>query len=278
MINQEILNKLNQIPPLPPVVLEVLNLINSNEDIDFYYLEKKIIRDSALTGRILSLANSSFFGMPGEIISVKDACLVLGINTIRNLVLTSAVMNKFKDDYGNNLDFRKIWEHGVGAAAAAKVYSNKLGVNVDTAFISGLLHDIGKLIIDYYFPDLYKSVIEYKNDEDCPFFEAEQKIMGTDHSEIGALVCESWMLPIDICNVIRSHHNAVDINSAISLTDIIVISDITSHGLGYDTVANSVMPIKDDSIFKKQGINTKLIEDNLSVIQAITESYISNNI
>ena len=137
MTDQKILDKLNQIPPLSPEVVEILNLINANEDIDFAFLEKKIIQHAGLTGKILSLSNSSFFGMPGEIINIKEACLVLGINTIRNLVVSSAVMSRFKDDYGNNLDFKNIWRHSVATAAAAKVYSKILGFNEDTAFISG---------------------------------------------------------------------------------------------------------------------------------------------
>ena len=277
MTDKKILNKLNQIPPLSPEVVEILNLINANENIDFTILEKKIIQHTGLTGKILSLANSSFFGMPGEITNVKEACLVLGINTIRNLIVSSAVMSRFKSDYGNNLDFKKIWEHEVGTAAAAKVYSKIYGLNEDVAFISGLLHDIGKMIFDYYIPDMYKNVLDYKNSEDCLFIEAEQKILDTDHCEIGAVVCENWKLPADICRVIRSHHNSVDIDSDINLTDILMLSDITSHGLGYSTVDNSLMPVKDDSIFKKDNINISLIEDNLSMIEAITESFININ-
>lgn len=276
MTEQKLLDKLNNIPSLSPVVVEVLNLINTNEDIDFSYLEKKIIQDAGLTGKILSLANSSFFGMPGEIINVKEACLVLGINTIRNLVVTSAVMGRFKDDYGNNLDFKKIWKHSIGTAAAAKVYSNKLDLNEDTAFISGLLHDIGKMVIDFYFPELYRKVIDYKNNEDCLFIEAEHSILESDHSKIGGLVCKNWKLPADICNVIRSHHDEVNIDSALSLTDVIKIADITSHGLGYSTIENSIIPVNDDSIFKKPGINISLIEHNLSLVEAIAESYINN--
>ena len=113
MDNQQILEQVKKIPPLSPVVVEILNLINSNEEVEFIILEKMIIQDAGLTGKILSLANSSFFGMPGEIVNIKEACLLLGINTIRNLVISSAVMNRFKSDYGNNLDFNKMWKHGV---------------------------------------------------------------------------------------------------------------------------------------------------------------------
>lgn len=275
MNNQKILEQVNQIPPLSPVVVEILNLINSNEDVEFIMLEKKIIKDAGLTGKILSLANSSFFGMPGEIVNIKEACLLLGINTIRNLIISSAVMNRFKNDFGNNLDFEKLWKHGVATAAAANIYSDKLGINRDAAFISGLLHDIGKIILDYYMPDLYKQVVDYKSKEDCLFNDAENIILGTDHCKIGAMVCENWKLPAEVCQVIRSHHDSVDIGSDINLTDVIIISDITSHGLGYSYIDKSFLPIKNDFIFKKPGISISLIEDNLLLIEAITESYIS---
>jgi len=276
MIRHNITDKLKQIPPLSPEVLDILNLINANEDLEFSLLEKKIIQHTGLTAKILSLANSSFFGMSGEINNVKEACLVLGINTIRNLVLSSAVMGRFKDDYGNNLDFKKIWRHGVATAAAAKMYSKALGFNEDTAFISGLLHDIGKMVIDYYIPDIYKNVVEYKNNEDCPFNDAEQKILDTDHSEIGALVCENWKLPVDICSAIRSHHDAVDMHSDINFNDVMILADITSHGLGYSTIDNSLIPVRDDAILKKLGNSSTLINDNLYMVEAIAESYINN--
>ncbi|MCW8957052.1 MAG: HDOD domain-containing protein [Gammaproteobacteria bacterium] len=276
MNNQKLLDQAKKTPPLSPVVIEVLNLINSNDEVDFSLLEKKIIQDAGLTGKMLSMANSSFFGMPSEIINVKEACLVLGINTIRNLVISSAVMDRFKDDYGNNMDFKKAWKHSVGTAAAAKVYAGKLGINQDSAFISGLLHDIGKMVIDFYEPDLYKKVIEYKDYENCLFIEAEQNILGTDHCEIGGLVCENWKLPTDICKVVKSHHDVVNIHSNITLIDIIMLADITSHGLGYQAIEDCILPIKDDSLLKKPGISTALIEENIPVVEAITESYINS--
>ena len=133
------------------------------------------------------------------------------------------------------------------------------------------------MVFDYYIPELYKSVIDYKNSEDCLFIEAEQKILDTDHCKIGALVCENWKLPADICFTIKSHHDLVDIDSAICFTDVMKLSDITSHGLGYSTIDNSIMPMNDDSIFQKQGLDISLIENNLSIIEAITESYLNNN-
>lgn len=274
MINQNILDKVNQIPPLSPTVVEVLNLINSDENVDFAVLEKKIIQDPGLTGKILSMANSPFFGLAGEIVNVREACLVLGINIIKNLVISSAIMKRFNNDYGNNLDFKKIWIHSVGVAAAAKVYSEKLGFDKDTAFIGGLLHDIGKMVLDYYLPDEYSKVIKYKMSHDCLLVDAEKNILGTDHSEVGAIVLRNWKLPDEISLAIASHHNPVDPETKVRLSDLIQISDITSQGLGYLTLQNSIIPIKDDALFSKPGISMDLIKDSLPMIEAITESYI----
>ncbi len=269
---QELQQGINNIPALSPVVIDVLSFLNNSDEIDFSILEQKIIQDPGLTGRVLSLANSSFFGMPKEIGTLKDACLVLGINTIRNLVISSAMVERFPANSGNNLDLNGLWKHAVGTAAGAKVLAKYAHQDEEQAFTVGLLHDIGKMILDAHFSDRYAEVVAYQTEKECPICKAEQKILGTDHSEVGAMVAESWNLPSEITHSIRLYHSPPTRNKA-EMFHVINLADILSRGLGIGNAGDPFIPVLLPEILEVLQIDFTEIKENLSKIEAITESF-----
>ncbi len=264
-----IIEKINEIPPLSPVVIEVLNMINKDQNIDYGVLEKKIIKDAGLTGKILSIANSSFYAVNGEVLNVKDACLLLGMNTIRNVVISAAVIERFKNESGTNFELEEVWGHCVCTAAAAKVYAKELGVNEDVAFIAGLLHDLGKIVVEVYLPELYAEVIEYMKHKNCLFIEAEREVLGTDHCKIGAMVANKWRLPDSVIEAIQKHHEGTVASENYDIHDVIKLADVTSHGLGYKAMKTDYLPIKTAELLMKEGVGVSLVERNLSKIEAI---------
>jgi len=271
---QELQQGINDIPPLSPVVVDVLDFLNSSDEVDFSILESKIIQEPGLTGRILNLSNSSFFGMPGAIGSLKDACLVLGINAIRNLVISSAMMEKFPSNSGKNLDLEGLWKHAVGTAAAAKVLAKHVHLDEEQAFTAGLLHDIGKMILDAHFSEQYAKVIAYQEENECLIGEAEEKIIGTDHSEVGAMVAESWNLPAEITNSISLHHSPQFQNKP-EMFHLINLADILSRGLAIGNAGDPFIPVLLPEILEILHIDFPEIKQNLTKIEALAENFSS---
>jgi len=269
---QELQQGINDIPPLSPVVVDVLDFINNSDEIDFSILENKIIQEPGLTGRILNLANSSFFGMPGAIGSLKDACLVLGINAIRNLVISSAMMEKFPANSGKNLDLEGLWKHAVGTAAAARVLAKHVSLDEEQAFTAGLLHDIGKMILDAHFSEQYAEVAAYQVENECLTCEAEQKVIGTDHNEVGYMVAESWNLPVEITHSIRLHHSPPTQNKA-EMSHVINLADILSRGLGIGNAGDPFIPVLLPEILEILHIGFPEIKQNLTKIEALAENF-----
>lgn len=271
---QELKQGIKEIPPLSPVVVDILNMLNSDIDVDFSVLEKKLLQDPGLTGRVLALANSPFFGMAGEVSCVKDACLILGINAIRNLVISSAMMNQFPSNSATNLDIHGLWRHSIASAATAKTLSRHTSLDPDQAFTAALLHDIGKMVLDIHFPALYLQVINHQQDQQCLIREAEENILGCDHSEVGALVAQKWKLPDEITDTIRAHHNREQ-SQASTLTNLVNLSDIVSRGLALGNPGDDFIPQLDKDILQKLNIGLQDIADSMAEIEALYDSFIS---
>ncbi|MBN2232915.1 MAG: response regulator [Deltaproteobacteria bacterium] len=204
----QILQKIETIPSLPSIVYKVMELINreTSNAADF---ENLIIKDQALTARMLKMVNSSFYSLTRKVNSISDAVVYLGHNTIRSLVLGASTSNLFKKSmpiYG----FRQegLWQHANIVAAFSRQLATAAGLSaqeVDNCFISGLLHDIGKLILGPF--------VEQHGDQINPLLEsghtlsqAEEAVLGFSHGHIGGILLTNWKLPKNMVEVVTYHH------------------------------------------------------------------------
>ena len=207
VLTEEQLKKgLKDIPPLPSAVAEILDALNQ-EDITVDFLGNKISKDPALSTRVLAMANSPFYGMSGTIASITQACMILGISSLKHVALAAGVFNNFPANSGNQISNMDIWQHALGTASAAKVIAGQIGADKDIAFTAGLLHDIGRMVLDYCFPEEYAQVIAYQGENNANLCEAEVAVLGISHSKAGETVAKRWHLPEIITIVIRDHHS-----------------------------------------------------------------------
>ena len=133
MLDRNAIEKgLREIPPLPVAVTAVMEALN-RKDVDFGELQSRISQDPALAARVLKVANSPFYGLPGEVGSLKEACVILGIHAVRNIVISAGVIGQFPPDGGNHLDLIGLWRHAIATGVAAKVLAPCAGVDQETA-------------------------------------------------------------------------------------------------------------------------------------------------
>ena len=258
--------RLKQIPPLPQVVQDAMEILD-RPDVDLRLLEQTLCQDPALVTQVLRVANSPFYGLTRQISSIHDACLLLGIYTVRNVVLTAGVMTQFPATGGNYIDRQKLWEHAVGTAIAAKVIAGRCGFDPELAFTGGLLHDIGKLVLDSYFPDETLAIVQYRDQQDCLLRDAEMQVLGLDHGEVGARIADRWKLPVSLQQAIKHHHTPEQSDTLIA--DIVHIADILCRGLEIGDGGDTLIPFLAPKSIERVHLDWGALPDMLHDIEEL---------
>lgn len=218
---ENMLGKIQQLPSLPTVVMEIMNTFN-NDRADVATLVGHINQDPALTVKVIRVANSSFFGLSRQIGSVQEAVMVIGFGSLRGLVTAAALVNAFPSE-GNVFDGRRFWQHSMETGSCAKALARRLGADPEVAFTAGLLHDLGRLVLGVYFYDTFLRVLEYRKNNGVSMLAAEQAVLGLDHAALGAKAAERWCLPPAIQAAIGEHH--LDEGRQTMLAEIVHIAD-----------------------------------------------------
>ena len=224
ILDKELEQRLERLPPFPEAATRALDELGQ-DNIDFSRLERCIGSDQVLTARVLRIANSPFYGLPRKIVAIKDACILTGAPTLRNMIIASVAMRQFPANQAGQLDRAALWKHSAQCAAFAAEFASIARQPRDVAFTAGLLHDIGKLALDALFPNEYARIFAQGAGLD-----AEIEVLGTTHADIGARVAETWRLPQVICDAIADHH-APALSNHVTPTDVIYIANVLGHAM-----------------------------------------------
>ena len=200
---------ITRMPSLPITVSKVLEVCNNprTSPID---LDNVIKLDPVLMGRVLKLINSAYYGLGTQVTSLARAIIMLGINTVKNLALSTAVMDRLVDKN----DFKAInmdgfWRHSLCVGVTSKLIAKRRGVDpslLEEYFAAGLLHDIGKIPLNNALAEDYVRTMSLADRERIPLFLAEKRALDLDHCEAGLAVAESWRLSGAIGDAIGFHH------------------------------------------------------------------------
>ncbi len=196
------------LPTLPSVVLKVNEaLTNNTATIDS--VSETIGRDASLTSKVLRLANSSYYGFSYRVDTLARAVTVLGFNTIRSLATTVSVFEIFGAGRTASFDMEGLWRHSLGCATAARaLVQGKDPALCEKAFVCGLIHDMGKIVIAQNLPDETSRILGRLDDGDpADLAEIEEEILGFTHFDVGALIAEKWHFPTEFSEAIRRHHH-----------------------------------------------------------------------
>jgi putative nucleotidyltransferase with HDIG domain len=170
---------------------------------------KIIEKDLGLSAKILKIANSVFYsGKYGQIGNVGQAVARLGIDEVSHICTAVSSIQLFNDTSGM-LDLKDFWKHSLGVAIVMRHIADRaehMKKYSPNAYTAGLFHDIGILILDRYYSNIYKVVLETAKKEPLSLFEIEKNVLGIDHGELGALLCKKWKLPEEICLSVEYHH------------------------------------------------------------------------
>jgi putative nucleotidyltransferase with HDIG domain len=183
--------------------------------------------DQAIVAKMLKLVNSAFFGFSNKVSSVQHALMLLGFNTVRNAVISIDVINALKiNSKIKGFDVSAFWRHSIGVAVIGQHLDRETGNHHrEDVFTAGIIHDIGKVIMAYYFADRFQAVWETMYREKLSFWDAERRHFPIHHADMGAQLAKRWHLPEPMCNVIGRHHDASKSSSMDNLVNIVHAAD-----------------------------------------------------
>jgi putative nucleotidyltransferase with HDIG domain len=225
---EDLVNGFDRLPSLPAVVAELIETLNGGNT-NFACLADEIAKDQSLVARVMRLANSPFYGFPGGIGSIREAVTLLGFNSVRNLVVTSTLMDLFPGQ-GGEFDWPEFWRHSLHTGACARLLAAAVRQDREAAFLAGILHDVGRLLVGAYLPGEFAASLAFQEEHGVPLIEADQALWGTDHTRLGSAAARHWRLPEPICHAVENHHApvpAVDM----PLTDITYLANVLEQEL-----------------------------------------------
>lgn len=241
------LSKIDSIPSLPSVVLELIRLID-NPMSSTGQIEELLSKDQGLTLKALRLANSAYYAIPGGATTLKRAITYLGLNTVKQLVVSASVFDAFKKLDSPKFSLKEFWKHSMGTAIVAESLAKHLKGSSEEVFICGLIHDLGKLallMVDK--EDLFKTV-DFAHENGMTFYQAELERTAPFHTFWGSQLAKKWQLPPLLQAVIKDHHSAnpgargVVTPETNKIIDLIFISNQLVHHLGYGDSGYFVKP------------------------------------
>ena len=207
MTIEKIIEKVGELPTLPAVAARITAEMQ-NESLNAKILGRIISEDSSLTVKLLRLSNSAFYGMPKQISNIEKAVMILGFNTVKSLALSVSIYSFFQKGKDPTIDVEGLWNHSLGCAVSSKLLisktSKKLG---DDAFLFGIIHDIGKVILINGDPAGTRQMLEMMRAKKISQSEAEREFFGFDHQRVGELLLKQWKFPDSIIAGVKLHHN-----------------------------------------------------------------------
>jgi HD-like signal output (HDOD) protein len=243
-IQQRILQSIHDLPTLP-TVYSALSEALANPRCGIADVAAIISNDQASTFKVLKIVNSAFYGFSGRIDTISRAITILGFDEVRNLVLTSSIMDLFsKTDPLLHFRPADFWAHSIATGTLTRHLGQTAGIrHIEHFLVAGILHDIGKLFFFESAGQEYARVLTLVNRTKKLIREAELEVLGMDHAEGGRLVAGHWNLPEPLCNAIRWHHDGLEESNPDPLVACVHIADFLARAFDLGYSGDNAVPL-----------------------------------
>jgi HD-like signal output (HDOD) protein/CheY-like chemotaxis protein len=205
---RELVARMDRLPSIPSLYTQIVEVLQ-NPDVTLEEVGGIIAKDMAMTAQILKLVNSAFFGLRRQVSSPAEAASYLGLDIIRSLALSINAFSQFDSLKVGRFSIEALWSHSLNTAATAKDIAQLENADqkvADEAFIAGMLHDIGKLVLAANFTENFNRVLQLTLDEKLEYVAAEEQIFGANHADVGGYLLGLWGLPVPVVEAIALHH------------------------------------------------------------------------
>jgi HD-like signal output (HDOD) protein len=249
-------NHVKSIPTLPTVLIELSKRMEdpktSSDD-----LAQVIQQDQAISSKVLKLVNSPFYGYSGKIHTINQGIVILGFNAIKNLVLSTSVMDAFKGtESGENFRMDLLWVHSASVAGVSRLLAERSGAaDPEEAFVAGLLHDIGKVLLWISEPKLLSGCIQASETHRIPLEDVEMRIMGFGDCELAAVLADKWKFPVTLRDSLRWRSAPERAGASAPLASAIHCANVLCIGMGAAPVTKPVLPNPSSKAWQLMGLH-----------------------
>ncbi|MBI5740756.1 MAG: HDOD domain-containing protein [Nitrospirae bacterium] len=256
---------IKSLPTIPAIAQKILGLLNDNQ-LSVDKIEEIIEKDPAISAKILSVANSAFFGFQVSSDFLRNAIMRIGFNNVKNIALSISLMTVLDDGKrGTAFDYRRIFNHSIAVGFTARLISKKLRLDhADDYLMNGMLHDLGYLVMNRYSPEAYQEVL-FTFKEGLPLLDAEKKALQFTHAEVGSWLAEEWKLPEVVQDINMFHHSPALAHRNTKQVALIHIADFL-------TAANILGPMEDDVRYPLDSSSLEILGLKESDLKEMEES------
>jgi len=272
-----ILRKMEDLPAMPQIVIKAREVMaDPNAGInDLVILFEK---DQSIVTKVLRLGNSAYYGVSGKIGTVKHAAVLLGQKTLGEVITMAGISNLMgRELTGYGLDSGDLWRHSLAVGFGAKFLADRVKPHLSNdAFVAGLIHDAGKIVLDPYVLERKDAVKTFLADGEYTFLDAEKKLLGLDHAEIAGNICKKWIIPDSITGAIRWHHSPSR-SGANEMALFLHVADYFAKMSGIGTSINDLSYQMEEDAFESLGFLEEeldyLLVDVMESVELIAEEF-----
>jgi putative nucleotidyltransferase with HDIG domain len=258
---EEIVAKTTDLPTIPAAAVRVMRETQSSSA-SAASVAKIIVTDQALSAKVLRLANSAFYGLSRRIADLPEAVVILGMKSVKNLALVAGTYPWMQRPLtGYCLGPADMWRHAFGTAVASQLIARvSRKAPEDVAFTAGLLHDIGKVALSIWLENKMGAILLYAGREEIPFDEAERRVLGYDHCQVGYHLASSWNLPEEICAAALYHHAPSLADEHQAVVECVHVGDHICSAMGFGLGGDGLHYRFDASALDRLGLKPEDID------------------
>ncbi|MBX3113540.1 MAG: HDOD domain-containing protein [Fimbriimonadaceae bacterium] len=266
---EQIVQKTSDLPTIPAAAIKVMRETQSSKA-SAATVARILVTDQALSAKVLRLANSAFYGLSRKITDLGEAVVVLGMKSVKNLALVAGTYPWMQRPLtGYCLGPEEMWRHAFGTAVASQLVARATRKALeDVAFTAGLLHDLGKVALSVWLENKMGAILLYAGREGISYDEAERRVLGYDHCQVGYHLATNWNLPEEICACNLFHHKPSNATEFQELVDCVHVGDYICSSMGYGLGGDGLLYRFDEESLVRLNIKPEDIE-------ALTDEFVS---
>lgn len=234
---RRLVERIQSLPTLPGSITRITKLLD-NPETTANEVGKEIEADQVLSAKVLKLVNSGFYGFSQPISTIPHAMVLLGFEVVKTLVLSTTVLDMMSRSMAG------LWQHSLACARTCGIIARHLDLDdPEETSVIGLLHDLGKVVLEEHLGDEFAEIARIIDEENTLFYEAEERVLGVTHANVGAWLLDKWQLPSNLVEPIMYHHNFHPARTHAVRTAVVHISDILVRAEGYGSGGDRRIPV-----------------------------------
>jgi HD-like signal output (HDOD) protein len=277
-LKRKILRKMEDLPPMPQIVIKAREFMG-DPNAGINDLVKLFEKDQSIVAKVLRLGNSAYYGVSGKIATVKHAAVLLGLKTLSEVITMAGISNLMgRELKGYGFDSGDLWRHSLAVGFGAKFLADRIKPSLSNdAFVAGLIHDAGKIVLDEYVLERKDEIATFMAVGDHTYLDAEKNLLGLDHAEIAGNICKKWIIPDSITQGIRWHHRPSSRPGGNEMSLILHVADYFAKMSGMGTSINDLSYQMEADAFESLGFEEEeldyLLVDVMESVETIAAEF-----